>query len=434
MKIGQFNLDAQDGFARAGVLQTAHGAILTPVFMPVGTKASVKSLDPNVLNQLGTQIILGNTYHLYLAPGDQLIRDLGGLHQFMAWNKPILTDSGGFQVFSLGMGKKGRDVNSDDVIPDAIITEEGVEFRSHKDGTKHFISPERSMEIQANLGADIIMAFDECPPHPSSKDYFETSMHRTHRWLERCIVRKMQLETAVISTESALWRSSGEIYNNFSKISPTPTESSGGRDDILIKQNIPRDQLLFGIVQGGAVKRLREESAQFVANQNLPGIAIGGVAVGESKQAQIEQVEWVVPHLPVDKPRYLMGVGTPLDLLNFVARGIDMFDCVLPTRLARNGAVWVVEKGRGSREQIKNAKYRTDARPLSENCLCSTCTRFSRAYLHHLFMEKEPLALQLASVHNIYVLQTLMSGAREAIIEGRFEVFFHAQTAIWSVE
>ncbi len=414
MQIGEFKVEASDGEARAGRLMTAHGEIETPVFMPVGTKASVKALDPAVVEQLGAQIILGNTYHLYLAPGHELIRDMGGLHHFMHWDKPILTDSGGFQVFSLGAGKKARSQMSDvreqeEIIPEAKITEEGVEFRSHKDGSTHFLTPEKSMEIQADLGADIIMAFDECPPYPSTVQYYKQSMDRTHRWLDRSVTRKSELEHVAGANRTTS----------------------------------PKEQLLFGIVQGGLVKHYREQSAHYVVEKDLPGIAIGGVANGgEDKALQKQQVEWVVPHLPKDKPRYLMGIGTPLDLVEFIALGIDMFDCVLPTRLARNGAVWIVEhetrgmkhEARGKRIQIKNAQFKYDPRSLSEDCQCSTCTRFSRAYIHHLFMENEPLGMQLTSLHNLHVLLDEMRQIRAAIQNGTFTQLKQEIRTIWGEE
>ncbi len=388
-KIGQFDLLKTDGSARAGVLHTAHGAIATPVFMPVGTKASVKSLDPEVVAATGAQIVLGNTYHLYLAPGHELVQKMGGLHKFMQWDKPILTDSGGFQVFSLGFGKNEERAEEQEIIPEAKVTEDGVEFRSHKDGSKHQFNAENVMEIQAALGADIIMAFDECPPYPATDEYYYQSMQRTHRWLERCITHKNKLGNA--------------------------------------------DQLLFGIVQGGMVQDYRRQSAEFVTAKNLPGIAIGGIANGgEGRESMLTQVDWVVPYLPADKPHYLMGVGTPLDLVDFVARGIDMFDCVLPTRLARNGGVWIVEDGKGARVQLKNARFADDPKPLMDGCDCSTCTRFSRAYLHHLFMEHEPLAMELASVHNISILIDEMALMREAILAGEFDKVAGEIRKIWS--
>ncbi len=407
MNIGEFRLEATDGNARAGTLQTAHGPVETPVFMPVGTKASVKSVDPDTLKTLGAQVVLGNTYHLYLAPGDERVKRLGGLHQFMHWDGPILTDSGGFQVFSLGAGKQRitnhqpsldelrpagelriTEDEKPEFIPEAKVTEGGVEFRSHKDGSKHFFTPEKSIDIQAHLGADIIMAFDECPPYPSTKEYYKASMERTHRWLDRSIERKKEL-----------------------------------------KQD---SQLLFGIIQGGIIKEYREQSATFVVSKNLPGLAIGGIANGgEDKALQIEQVGWVVPHLPHHKPRYLMGIGTPYDLVQFVALGIDMFDCVLPTRLARNGAVWIVEDSKGMRAQLKNARFTEDKCPVMEGCLCSTCTRFSRAYVHHLFMENEPLGMQLASIHNLHMLLDQSQRMRKAILEHRFEQFAETQRSIW---
>ncbi len=435
MKNGSFVIEAKEGNARAGTLQTAHGVIETPAFMPVGTKASVKSLDPHILEDLGAQIVLGNTYHLYLAPGDQRIRDLGGLHQFMQWDHPILTDSGGFQVFSLGAGKKDSSRASqvgdreEEIIPEAHVTEDGVEFRSHKDGSDHFFTPEKAMEIQANLGADIIMAFDECPPYPSTPEYYGESMQRTHRWLERCIARKKELES------------------NWSN----KANGSNGTH--------PADQLLFGIVQGGTIQELREESARFVASKNLPGIAIGGVANGnEAKALQMQQVQWAMPHLPHSVPHYLMGIGTPLDLAEFVNLGIDMFDCVLPTRLARNGAFWTTtlsslrrqgsrvradvskldsrlrgnDSHKGMRAQIKNAQFTDDPAPLMQTCACSTCRRFSRAYLHHLFMENEPLGMQLLSIHNLHMLLDEMRQIRARIQAGTFASYLKQIRTIWT--
>lgn len=418
MKNGEFKLLANDNGARAGVLQTAHGAIETPVFMPVGTKASVKSLDPDVVSRVGSQIILANTYHLYLSPGEDLIANMGGLHNFMQWKLPILTDSGGFQVFSLGAGKRREqaagDRKQDEVIPEAKITEEGVEFRSHRDGSLHTITPEKSIEIQTKLGADIIMAFDECPPYPSSYEYYKESMERTHRWLERCIKAKEaggSLQGAGNSTPAR--------YAN--------ALLGGG-----YKQNSSKDQLLFGIIQGGMFNDLREQSAKFVASCNLPGIAIGGVANGgESRELMLKQIEWITPHLPDDKPRYLMGIGTPRDIIEFVARGIDMFDCVLPTRLARNGAAWVAEAGKGKRIQIKNAEYYKDASVLMADCECTTCTRFSRAYIHHLFIENEPLGMQLLSIHNIHLLTDITNKLRTAILNNNFKSVYNELLNIW---
>jgi queuine tRNA-ribosyltransferase len=493
MKNGEFKLLANDGGARAGILQTAHGAIETPVFMPVGTKASVKSLDPNVVSSAGSRIILANTYHLYLSPGADLISKMGGLHNFMHWDKPILTDSGGFQVFSLGAGKKDRNLKSDplrqgyegqeirnqkfqarslknghpefssgsheilkpsnahnygraqqvqddklnEVIPEAKITEEGVEFRSHRDGSKHTITPEKSIEIQAKLGADIIMAFDECPPYPSTREYYKESMERTHRWLLRCIAQKKSLE----------------------KVS-----NLSGLRNLSYSQNAPKDQLLFGIIQGGMFNDLRQESAKFVVAQNLPGIAIGGVANGgESRELMMNQIEWITPHLPNEKPRYLMGIGTPIDLIEFISRGIDMFDCVLPTRLGRNGAFWTVEaagegknctpprcvpsvalakdgprmytfevyKEKGIRAQIKNAQFTEDMGPLMQGCDCTTCTRFSRAYIHHLFIEDEPLGMQFLSIHNIHLLISITKILRESILNKNFTAVSQKLRQIW---
>ncbi len=470
MKKGEYKLIASDGNARAGVLQTAHGAIETPVFMPVGTKASVKSLDPSVVKRAGSQIILANTYHLYLSPGADLISKMGGLHNFMHWENPILTDSGGFQVFSLGAGKKSRSSKSDplrqgyegqeirnlkqgvilanevrpesnkqdeslkdsgqarmtdyvnDIIPEAKITEEGVEFRSHRDGSLHTITPEKSIEIQTKLGADIIMAFDECPPYPSTREYYKESMERTHRWLLRCIAEKAELEH--LSSLSDL-------------------------RNLSYSQNTAKDQLLFGIIQGGMFNDLRQESAKFIVKQNLPGIAIGGVANGgESRELMMNQIEWITPHLPSEKPRYLMGIGTPIDLIEFISRGIDMFDCVLPTRLGRNGAFWTVEgaggrqqgagsgaparqTGAGKRIQIKNAQFTEDPNPLMQGCDCSTCKRFSRAYIHHLFIEDEPLGMQLLSIHNIHLLISITKVLRESILNKNFTAVSQNLRQIW---
>lgn len=475
MKNGEYKLESTDGKARAGVLMTAHGEVKTPCFMPVGTKASVKSLDPSVVKDLGAQVVLANTYHLFLAPGSDLVKKMGGLHNFMQWDGPILTDSGGFQVFSLGAGKKNRTSLSflhtqessldyidprgeheDDniekgVVPETKISEAGVEFKSYKDGSTHFIGPEESIETQTELGADIIMAFDECPPYPSTEEYYIESMHRTHRWLERCIDKKKELES----------RHSGK--QRASRIEDGSWTSQEDKSKVVYHQNTPKDQLLFGIVQGGMSKAGRVESAKFVAGKDLPGIAIGGVANGgESRDLMMKQVEWALAELPDVKPRYLMGIGTPLDLIEFVERGIDMFDCVLPTRLGRNGAAWIIENdsddchsashifnecvrrnlwipgagprmtaGKGMRIQIKNAKYATDPKPLMEGCQCSTCTRFSRAYIHHLFKEDEPLGMQLLSIHNIHILLDIMNQVREAIMERRFETLSKELKAIW---
>ncbi len=348
------HVDAQTG-ARRGRLHTPHGVVETPVFMPVGTVGSVKAVAKDDLLTLGASIILGNTYHLMLRPGTELIGKLGGLHAFTAWDKPMLTDSGGFQVYSLAQTRK--------------ITEDGATFQSHIDGHREVLTPERAVEIQEVLGADIIMAFDECPASGSDRDYLEPSLARTTRWLKRC--------------ESA-W---------------TKSRSS-----------------LFGIVQGGLHQDLRRRHVEEVCAVDLPGYALGGYSVGEVPEAMHEGVAFSAPLLPKDKPRYLMGVGTPRDLVTCVAAGIDMFDCVLPTRTARNGLLFTS----AGRLVIKNARYIDDPRPLDERCACYTCRTYSRAYLRHLFVSQELVAMRLNSLHNLHYFLTLMAGARAAIEEDRF--------------
>jgi queuine tRNA-ribosyltransferase len=354
-KIGHFSLDGTDGHARAARLQTAHGEIQTPVFMAVGTRATVKAMAPDELETLGCQVVLGNTYHLHLRPGEDVVKHLGGLHQFMGWNKPILTDSGGFQVFSLAKLRK--------------ITEEGVEFRSHIDGSKYFISPEKSMEIQMDLGADIIMAFDECPPWPSTPEQIESSMALTLRWLNRCVQRMDRKES-----------------------------------------------LLFGIAQGGLSYDSRMRSIEQITSVELPGYAIGGFSVGEPIEMMHELVKKVGPQMPQNKPRYLMGVGTPIDLLLSIDSGIDMFDCVLPTRVARNGTIYTSQ----GKLSIKRTEYKMDPSPLDPLCDCYTCKNFSKGYLRHLFLTGEILGSRLNTIHNLAFYFRLMRGAREAILQKRW--------------
>ncbi len=355
----EFELIATDPTtgARAGRFHTPHGILETPVFAPVGTQATVKALRPSDLKALNASLVLSNTYHLYLRPGDELIRDLGGLHQFMNWDDPILTDSGGFQVFSLSDTRK--------------MDQDGVTFQSHIDGSYHRFTPEKSVEIQENLGADIIMAFDECPP-PDDHAYVKASLSRTHPWAERCLAAQTR-----------------------------------------------SDQALFGIVQGGIFPDLREESARFMLTLDFPGYAIGGLSVGESKPDMYAMLDVLNPILPVDKPRYLMGVGAAEDLVNGVIRGIDIFDCVLPTRLARHGAATVL----GGRLNLNNAKFKTDPAPIDENCTCYTCQHFSRAYLRHLVKANEILGHILLTTHNVHFLINLMTTMRQAIIDGRAETF-----------
>jgi queuine tRNA-ribosyltransferase len=341
--------------ARLGRIHTPHGVIETPIFMPVGTKATVKAMTPEEVASLGAQIILSNTYHLYMRPGHELIKEAGGLHTFMNWNKPILTDSGGFQVFSLNNLRK--------------ITEEGVTFSSHIDGSKHFISPEKAVEIQTDLGSDIMMAFDECPPYPADYAYVKQSLERTTRWAQRC--------------KEAHWNTD--------------------------------QQALFGIVQGGMYKELREQSAKELIALDFPGYAIGGLSVGESKELMYEVLDYTAPLLPENKPRYLMGVGSPDALLEGVLRGIDMFDCVLPTRTARMGTA-MTSVGPVS---IKQAKYQKDFSKLDENCSCYTCSHYTKAYLRHLYKENEILSARLFTIHNLFFLIELMENVRQAIMEDR---------------
>ncbi len=358
-KIGNFKLEATDGNARAATLTTAHGEIQTPIFMPVGTRATVKSMTNESLEKIGAQVILGNTYHLHLRPGDDLIKRMGGLHKFMGWNKPILTDSGGFQVFSLAALRK--------------ITEKGVEFKSHIDGAKCFIGPKESMQIQMNLGSDIIMAFDECPPYPCTNEELESAMGRTHRWLKIC------------------------------------------KEEMTAK-----DSLLFGIVQGGLSVPHRLKALEQVTSVDLPGYALGGFSVGEPMELMYKVLPEVAPKMPADKPRYLMGVGKPIDLLHSINAGIDMFDCVLPTRVARNGKVYT----HNEEINIKRAENKEDPRPLDENCACYTCKNHSRSYLRHLFMCGEMLSAQLLTIHNLHFYLELMGECRTAILEGRWEDYY----------
>jgi len=339
-----------DSGARCGLLQTPHGAFETPVFMPVGTQATVKTMTPEELEQIGAKIILSNTYHLYLRPGHKIVEEAGGLHGFMNWKGSILTDSGGYQVFSLGELRE--------------IREEGVTFRSHIDGSLHFLGPETSIEIQNALGADIIMSFDECIPYPATYDYVKNSVRRTTRWAERC----------------------KKAHNN------------------------PK-QTLFGIVQGGLFKDLREESAKDLVSLDFEGYSIGGLSVGEPKEDMYEVLDYTVPILPEGKPRYLMGVGSPDAIFEGVLRGIDMFDCVLPTRIARNGTVFT----RKGKLVVRNAVYARDFSPLDQTCDCYVCRNYTRAYIRHLINTKEVLGIRLTTIHNLYFLLNLMQDIRKAI-------------------
>lgn len=352
MSVFKFNLikKAKDSNARLGVITTRHGDIFTPAFMPVGTKASVKSLSPEDLVSNKTQIILGNTYHLYLRPGMDIIKRFGGIHRFINWELPILTDSGGFQLYSL---KRLADV-----------TEEGVRFYSHLDGGEHLFTPEKAIDIQETIGADIIMPLDECLSYPATYDETKASLELTSRWLDRCINAKKRA-----------------------------------------------DQALFGIIQGGMYEELRAESAHTVTSKPLDGFAIGGLSVGEDKGLMYNMVRYTIPHLPTDKPRYLMGVGSPEDIIECVVMGIDIFDCVMPTRNARNGCLFTSS----GRLNIRNSCFKNDKNSLDSRCECYTCKNYSRAYLRHLFISREVLALRLNTIHNIFFYNTLMEKIRTAI-------------------
>jgi len=352
-----FTVTGQQGKARAGVFSTPHGDLPTPIFAPVGTQATVKAVTPAQLEEVGAELVLSNTYHLYLRPGADLVAESGGLHEFMRWPRPILTDSGGFQVFSLAEMRK--------------IDEDGVTFKSHIDGSMHRLTPEKSIEVQEQLGADIIMAFDECAP-PYDREYNQRAMDRTHRWAERSLAAKKR-----------------------------------------------PDQALFGIVQGGVYPDLRALSAEYITSLGFPGHAIGGLSVGETKQEMNEMLEVVNQILPENKPRYLMGVGSPEDLINGIQRGIDIFDCVLPTRLARHQAAMT----RTGRINLMNASNAHDHRPIDETCGCYTCSTFTRAYLRHLIIAKEMLAATLISIHNLYILLQLVRDARQAIFDNTFDDF-----------
>lgn len=337
--------------ARLGIVHTPHGSFETPAFMPVGTQATVKTMSPEELKEVGAGIILSNTYHLWLRPGHDIIQEAGGLHKFMNWDRPILTDSGGFQVFSLSEFR--------------TIKEEGVHFRHHLNGSKLFLSPEKATEIQNALGADIMMAFDECPPYPATFEYMKASVERTSRWAERCL-------------------------------------SAHAR---------PADQALFGIVQGGEFEALRKQSAKDLVSLDFPGYAIGGLSVGESKEVMNEVLEFTTPLLPEDKPRYLMGVGSPRSLIDGAIRGIDMFDCVLPTRIARNGALMTS----AGRINMRNAKFERDFGPIDDKCTCHVCKNYSRAYIRHLLRADETFGIRLTSYHNLHFLLNLMEEVRGAI-------------------
>ncbi|MEE8419348.1 MAG: tRNA guanosine(34) transglycosylase Tgt [Dehalococcoidales bacterium] len=356
---GIFNLikSSSGGKARAGELATAHGKVTTPVFCPVASQGTVKTMTPDEIREIGFEMLLANTYHLYLRPGIEVVEKMGGLHNFMGWDKAILTDSGGYQVFSLSRLRR--------------VSDEGVVFRSHLDGSEHLITPESAVRYQESLGGDIIMVLDECPPHDESYDKVKEATHRTHRWAEKCL----------------------------------KTHSS--------------NQSLFAIVQGGVSAELRRESAEYLASLDFPGYAIGGLSIGEAKQVTLDMVEKTVSHLPVNKPRYLMGVGSPEDIVEGVYRGIDIFDSALPTRVARNGALFT----RQGRVNIRNAGFSLMEQPVDPDCNCYSCRTFSAAYLHHLFNARELLAYRLATIHNLTFIKRLMEDISRAISEDSFDSF-----------
>ncbi len=360
-----YKLLKTEGRAKRGEFTTPHGVIQTPVFMNVGTIGVIKgAVSTEDLEEIGCQVELSNTYHLHLRPGDKVIKEFGGLHKFMVWDRPILTDSGGFQVFSLSAMRK--------------ITEEGVTFRSHLDGTKIFMGPEESMQIQSNIASTIAMAFDECPPYPATREYMVDSVNRTTRWLQRCIDEMARLNSL---------------------------------DDTINKK-----QMLFGINQGGTYADLRIEHAKEISKMNLDGYAIGGLAVGESHEEMYRILDEVVPHLPQDKPTYLMGVGTPQNILESVERGVDFFDCVMPARNGRHGLVFTKQ----GKVNITNKKYELDSAPIEEGCQCPACRRYSRAYIRHLFKAKEMLAMRLCVLHNLYFYNNMMAEIRENLDNGTF--------------
>jgi len=378
-----FELLAQDrqSKARRGRLTTAHGLIETPAFIPVGTQGSVKAVSPRELRELDAQIILGNTYHLFVRPGLDVIKHFGGLHRFMNWDGPILTDSGGYQIFSLAKLRK--------------ITEEGVHFQNHVDGMPAFISPEIAIQIQATLGSDIAMVLDECAPYPCDYEYAARSAKMTTRWAKRC--KQWKEENAERLTSNAQHQTEKSINSQLSTL----------------------NQLLFGIVQGATFDDLRRQSAQAIVDLDFDGYAIGGVSVGEPEEEMMRAVESAEPFLPEDKPRYAMGLGTPPQMLEMIARGMDMFDCVLPTRLARNGTAFATT----GTLNLKNAEFTLDERPIEENCVCYACSEFSRGYIRHLIKAEEILGLRLITLHNLHFYLDLMRQARCEIENGTFDQF-----------
>ncbi|MCL4458134.1 MAG: tRNA guanosine(34) transglycosylase Tgt [Nitrospirae bacterium] len=376
----KFSIHNSDNKARRGVIETERGSIQTPAFMPVGTQGTVKAMSPEELREIGAEIILSNTYHLYLRPGHEIIHQLGGIHKFINWDKPILTDSGGFQVYSLSSLRK--------------IREDGVEFRSHLDGSLHFLSPEKAMEIQSMLGSDIAMAFDECTPYPAEYDYAVKSLELTTKWARRC--------KEFMNSAEARKRGSAE-----EKTSELPDYRAS---------KLPS---LFGIIQGGMYKDLRKRSLEELMEVGFDGYASGGLSVGEPKEEMYETIEFIGPLMPEEKPRYLMGVGDLLDVMTAVENGFDMFDCVMPTRNARNGTLFT-SKGRIS---IKRTEFKADPEPLDPECGCYTCRNYSKAYLRHLFLAKEILSMRLNTIHNLHFYLDFFRKMRDAISNKRFSDF-----------
>jgi queuine tRNA-ribosyltransferase len=437
----RFEIEARDGKARAGRFFTPHGAVQTPVFMPVGTLGTVKAVAQDVLEELGVEILLNNTYHLYLRPGVEMVRQFGGVQRFMAWDKPILTDSGGFQVFSLSDLRK--------------VTEEGVGFRSHLDGSSHMFTPESSIAAQIGLGADIMMAFDECTEHPAERSRAQASMEMTLRWLQRSRdyfeAHKEEVpwfggaprpwgryagpstpaaEAATSARDDKSWGQAAasarddEPKVDVNKRGPSTTaakDAASAQDDTHEGSTVEpgQTQALFGIVQGGMYPDLRRESAERTVEIDLPGYAIGGLSVGEPRAMTYEMVDAAIPYLPENKPRYLMGVGTPEEIVHYVAQGVDMMDCVLPTRAARHGLLFTSE----GKLSIKSARYARDEGPIDPKCGCKVCGRYSRGYLRHLYASNELLAQTLNTVHNLAYYLDTMRRVRQAILLGEFATF-----------
>ena len=403
MSADYFQIEKNNGKARRGRLLTPHAEIETPVFMPVGTVATVKGVSQDLLEELGTQIILGNTYHLYLRPGVETVRKMGGLHGFMSWNRAILTDSGGFQVFSLSELRK--------------VSEEGVTFRSHLDGASHFFSPESAMEAQIGLGADIIMAFDECTEYPADQARMRESMEMTARWAARS---KKYFEAHKNEVPWNQWPVASGQWSVHDRASPNVSEGADGRetrpDPRTGHRRLTTDhcQSLFGIVQGGMDRALRKESAERTIEIGFPGYAIGGLSVGEPRELTREIIGSTLEHLPKDKPRYLMGVGTPEEIVEYANLGVDMMDCVLPTRAARHGLLFTSE----GKVSIKQARYAQDQGPLDPKCGCKVCGRYSRAYLRHLYASNEVLAQVLNTIHNLSFYLDTMQRVRHSILLG----------------